>query len=85
MAFRAGDSGPELLLGYGQAARALGVCERTLRNMVARGELPLVKLGKRSLFDVEDLRALIRSNKVGIRGGCAVATGDETNGPKSVQ
>jgi excisionase family DNA binding protein len=56
--------GPQLLLSYTQAARALGVCERTVRNMVRRGELAIVKLGKRSLFDVEDLKRVVQDNKV---------------------
>ena len=71
--------GPQLLLNYGQASRALGVCERTLRNMVARGDLPMVKLGKRSLFDVEDLHSLIDANKV------RQPEQEEPIGPKLVQ
>ncbi len=70
---------PKLLLSYDEASRALGVCVRTLRNMVSRGELPMVKLGKRSLFDVEDLRSFIDANKV------RQPEQEEASGPESVQ
>jgi excisionase family DNA binding protein len=68
-----------LLLNYREAALALGVCERTLRNFVYRGDLPMVKLGKRSLFDVDDLHSLIDANKV------RQSEQEEPNGPKLVQ
>jgi hypothetical protein len=58
------EPGPVLLLNYGQASRALGICERAVRNLVSRGAIPVVKLGKRTLFDVDDLRRLINANKV---------------------
>ena len=70
---------PKLLLSYDEASTALGVCQRTLRNMVSRGELPMVKLGKRSLFDVEDLHSLIDPNKV------RQPEQEEASGPKLVQ
>lgn len=54
---------PKLLLSYDEAAWSLGVCERTLRNMVTRGQLRPVKLGTRTLFDPLDLRDMVESEK----------------------
>ena len=42
---------------------SVGVCERTLRNYVARGELAAVKIGGRTLFDPVDLRAMIDAHR----------------------
>ena len=55
---------PKLCLTYEEACWSLGVCERTLRNFVARGELPTIKLGSRTLFDPADLEALKKAKKV---------------------
>ena len=54
---------PKLLMNYDEASWSLGVCERTLRNMVTDGRLVAVKIGGRTLFDVEDLRAVVRANR----------------------
>ena len=54
---------PKLLLSYEEASWSLSVCERTLRNMVARGQLVAVKIGGRTLFDPSDLRATIEAHR----------------------
>ncbi|HIC70001.1 MAG TPA: DNA-binding protein [Candidatus Latescibacteria bacterium] len=39
------------------------VCERTLRNMVSQGQLAAVRIGGRTLFDPDDLRAAIEAHR----------------------
>jgi excisionase family DNA binding protein len=61
---------PRLLLKSREAAEALGISERTLWELTARGEIPVIRIpgrGKeaRSLrYDVEDLRAWIDRQKI---------------------
>ena len=43
-----------------EAARLLGICERTLRTLTKSGELPVVRIMTRVLYSVEDLREFIR-------------------------
>lgn len=44
-----------------EAAEYLGITDRTLRRMVASGELPAYRLGKRLLrFEQADVDALLR-------------------------
>lgn len=44
-----------------EAAEYLGVTDRTLRRMIAAGELPAYRLGKRLLrLDARDLDAMLR-------------------------
>ncbi len=45
------------------AADYLGVSHWTVRDFAWRGELPEVRLGRRLLFDMRDLDALIERNK----------------------
>lgn len=42
------------------AAKLLNVCERTIRNLTKRGELPVVKILGRVLYSREDLVAFVR-------------------------
>lgn len=39
-----------IALGQEQAAEALGLSTRTVRALVARGELPCIRVGRRVLF-----------------------------------
>jgi excisionase family DNA binding protein len=41
---------------YREGARRLGVSERTMRRLVAAGELPAVRAGRRVLLRTADLR-----------------------------
>ncbi|HCL30357.1 MAG TPA: hypothetical protein DIC52_18240 [Candidatus Latescibacteria bacterium] len=55
---------PKLLMTYSEATWSLGICERTLRGLMENGELAVVKIGSRTLFDPADLEALKQSRKV---------------------
>jgi excisionase family DNA binding protein len=56
----------EPLLNKAEAARRLGFCERTVNSLMARGELPYIKLGPRTVrFKPEDVEAYITRNTVG--------------------
>ena len=54
-----------ILLSTRQAARLLGICERTLFSLTKKGEIPTVRIGRRVLYDPRDLRAWIDSKKQG--------------------
>ena len=55
-----------LLLSARKAAEALSVCEKTLWSMTApRGDLPVVKIGRRTLYAVDDLHSWIKRHKTG--------------------
>jgi excisionase family DNA binding protein len=60
---------PRLLLKSREAADALGIGERTLWELTARGEIPVIRIpgrGKRARslrYDVDDLRAWIDRQK----------------------
>jgi excisionase family DNA binding protein len=57
-------AGPvERLLTKKAAAEILGVCPRTVDNLLARGQLRPVKLGSLVRVDPADLRACIESLK----------------------
>ena len=52
---------PVLLLSPRQAARALNVCEKTIYNLTKAGELRVLKVGRLTRYDPEDLRRWIRA------------------------
>ena len=54
---------PKICLTYKEAAWSLGICERNLRTIVSRGQIPIVELGGKVLFDPDDLTALKRRHK----------------------
>lgn len=51
------------LLGIHEAASYLSVSSWTIRDLVWSGALPEVRIGRRLLFDVKDLDALIETSK----------------------
>ena len=59
---------PEKLLTYQDAATVLGVTDRTVWSMVARGTLPAVRFGRSVRIDPVDLRTFIQRAKDG-QGG----------------
>ncbi|TVQ63033.1 MAG: DNA-binding protein [Phycisphaerales bacterium] len=59
------------LLNYRQAAERLGVSERTLWALVARDELPTVRIGRSVKIDPVDLEAFIQRGKQKAQGGGA--------------
>lgn len=52
---------PQLNLSVAQAAQSLGVSPRFLRGLIYKGELPVVRLGRRVLIPIELLRAWNRA------------------------
>ena len=54
---------PKKCLTYREASWSLGISERSLRNMVSRGQIPIVELAGKVLFDPEDLDDLKRKHK----------------------
>jgi excisionase family DNA binding protein len=52
------------LLSQEAAARYLGVSKWTLRDLLFRGDIPYVKIGRRLLIDVQDLDAYITQSKI---------------------
>ncbi len=59
------DSSPaKLLLTAPEAAQALSICEKTLwSNTRPRGTIPAVRIGKRVLYDPNDLAQWINLQK----------------------
>jgi excisionase family DNA binding protein len=58
------------LLTAHEVADVLGVGLRTIRRMVRRGELPIVRIGRRSIrFRPEDIKALIERGYVSQKAG----------------
>jgi excisionase family DNA binding protein len=58
----------ERLRNMREVCHLLGVSRMTVQRLVARGELPVVKLGDRSLFRPADIDALVeRSRRSGGR------------------
>ncbi len=54
----------KLLLSAREAARALGICEKSLWNFtVPRGTIPSTKIGTRVLYSPTDLQKWIDSQK----------------------
>lgn len=50
---------PALAVGVAEAARLLGVSERHVRSLAASGVVHVVKLGGRTLYPVDALKALL--------------------------
>jgi len=51
------------LLPVGAAADYLGVSRATVERLVSRGQLPVVKVGASTRYDVEDLDGFIAKNR----------------------
>jgi excisionase family DNA binding protein len=61
------DPDETALVDVATAVQDLRVCERTIRSMVAKGELEHVRIGRRVLFTRAALRRFIESATVGAR------------------
>ena len=46
-----------------EAAKALGISERSMSRLKADGALPFVRVGSAILFDVDDIKAWLKGNK----------------------
>jgi excisionase family DNA binding protein len=55
------------LLNVCEAARVLGLSAHTIRAWTASGRMPLVKLGKRTLFDEDELQRWVRERSLPAR------------------
>jgi excisionase family DNA binding protein len=53
-----------LLLDLRTAARALSISPRTLHALAVRGEIKSVRIGRRRLFALDDLREYVGRQKV---------------------
>lgn len=53
----------EPLLSTDEARQVLGVSRPTFSRMLKRGDLPVVKVGRRTLIDPDDLRRYIAARK----------------------
>ena len=54
-----------LLLSAREAAAALSIGTRKLWELSNRGEIPVVRIGRRVLYDLADLRGFIKRQKEG--------------------
>lgn len=54
---------PTRLLSYAEAADLLGLHVSTVRGLVSRGDLPIVRIGNAVRFDTADLKEFIESRK----------------------
>jgi len=54
--------GPQLV-PVRDAAKRLGISERTLWTLTDAGEIPVVRIGRRVLYDLADLRAFVERTK----------------------
>lgn len=52
---------PRVALSVAEAAKALSLSDRTITSMIAKGEIPVVRIGKRRLIPVDGLREWIAS------------------------
>lgn len=52
---------PRVTLSVAEAAKALGLSDRTITSMIAKGEIPVVRIGKRRLIPVDGLREWVAS------------------------
>lgn len=66
------------------AARMLSISTRTLWKLTSRGEIPCVRVGRRVLYEVEQLRQWLASNRSGVSvsggRGSAQGSGEDHHG-----
>ncbi len=62
------DDGHVDLVGVGLAAHKLGISDRTIRRLVAHGDLAPVRVGRRCLFLVEDIETFARAHRAARNG-----------------
>ena len=55
---------PVIALSAPEAAQCIGICERSLRDLTSRGEVPHCRLGSRIVYPVEALRAWLSGRTV---------------------
>jgi excisionase family DNA binding protein len=60
------ERGSQRLMSVGAAAEYLGVSRATVERLVYRGELPILKIGRATRYDIDDLDRYIENNRAGI-------------------
>lgn len=55
----------KLAVGVDEAAQMIGVCPRTVHNLIRGKELPSRKIGRRRVIRVADLEAFLKRDHVG--------------------
>jgi excisionase family DNA binding protein len=53
---------PCLAMKPRDAAKALGICERTLYTLTKKGEIPVIRSGRLVLYVVEDLKEWLKKS-----------------------
>jgi excisionase family DNA binding protein len=66
-----------LAIGIQEAARRLGVSARTVATLIARGELPSRRIGRRRVIPVALLQAFLKRDHETTRRKPAVPAGEE--------
>ena len=52
---------PRVALSVAEAAKALSLSDRTITSMITKGEIPVIRIGKRRLIPVDGLREWVAS------------------------
>jgi len=60
------ERGPQRLMSVGAAADYLGISRATVERLVQRGDLPIVKIGRATRYDIDDLDRYVENNRAGI-------------------
>jgi excisionase family DNA binding protein len=58
---------PRVTLSVAEAAKALGISDRTVTTLISEGKIPNVKVGGRRLIPVDALREFVKEQA---RGDC---------------
>ena len=61
------ETPPKRLVGLLESAQSLGVSDRYLRQLHARGELRIIRIGRRIMVPVEELNRLATEGTGGVR------------------
>lgn len=56
------SSAPRLAYSPAEAAQALGVCRASIYNMIARGDLHVIKLGRSTRIAASELARLVEGD-----------------------
>ena len=57
------DKKQKRLISQKEAGEYLGISYWTVRDMVFRGDIPHIRIGRRILMDIKDLEEYIQKNK----------------------
>jgi excisionase family DNA binding protein len=60
---------PRVALSPAEAALSLGICERTITDLLTSGEIPSVRVGRRRLIPVRELRKWLTKRAAAGEGG----------------